>query len=106
MKPVHLLGALGLVLMAGCATLQDTAPTVSPEMAAHASKLGVTADTLEVGRRLMAMRCTTCHSLEPIANYTASKWADIVDDMADRSGLDAEQAQQVTAYLQAARAML
>lgn len=52
----------------------------------------------------MAMRCTSCHSLEPIVKYTAEEWLDIVDDMADRSGLDEIEEAQVANYLKTARA--
>lgn len=53
----------------------------------------------------MAMRCTSCHSLEPISEYTPEEWGDIVHDMADRSGLDEQEEKLVANYLKTARAM-
>ena len=71
-----------------------------------AKTAGDSFEKLEKGRRLLAMRCTTCHALEPIGNYTAPEWSDIVEDMADRSGLKNEEQQEIQAYLTAARKTL
>jgi mono/diheme cytochrome c family protein len=71
-----------------------------------ASADGVSVEALETGRRLLAMRCAGCHSLEPVANYTPREWKDNVRDMADRSGLNPEEEQQIVEYLSAARKSL
>ena len=104
MKAFGILLVVCLIAATGCSTLQETAPPVSPQMAALGSASGISAESLEAGRRLMAMRCTSCHSLEPIVKYTAEEWLDIVDDMADRSGLDEIEEAQVANYLKTARA--
>ena len=105
MKAFWILIAACLLAVAGCSTLQDTAPPVSPQMAALGYASGISADSLEAGRRLMAMRCTSCHSLEPISEYTPEELGDIVHDMADRSGLDEQEEKLVANYLKTARAM-
>lgn len=97
----------GLVLfIAGCASFQAGAPAITPAMVKVAQTSGDSLEKLERGRRLLAMRCTTCHALEPVGNYTVQEWSDIVEDMADRSGLKNDEQQEIRAYLAAARKTL
>ncbi len=97
----------GFVLcVAGCASFQAGAPAITPAMLKVAQSAGGSLEKLESGRRLLAMRCTTCHVLEPVGNYTVPEWSDIVEDMADRSGLESEEQQEIQAYLTAARKTL
>ena len=58
---------------------------------------------LEAGRVLLTRRCTSCHALEPIARYSVAEWKANVAEMAERSGLNGQEARQVAAYLCAAR---
>ena len=95
-----------VVCIAGCASFQAGAPAITPAMVKVAQSAGGSFEKLEKGRRLLAMRCTTCHALEPIGNYTVQEWSDIVEDMADRSGLKNEEQQEIQAYLIAARKTL
>ena len=95
-----------VVCIAGCASFQAGAPAITPAMVKVAQSAGGSFEKLERGRRLLAMRCTTCHALEPIGNYTVPEWSDIVEDMADRSGLKNEEQQEIQAYLIAARKTL
>ena len=106
MKKPTAAAAAAILAFTGCSTLDQTAPPVSPAMSAHASRQGVPASSLEVGRRVLATRCANCHSLEPIGKFSAEEWGEIVEDMSDRAGLNEEQKRQVTAYLQAARSVL
>ena len=95
-----------LLFVGGCASFQSGAPAITPAMVKVAQSSGDSFEKLEKGRRLLAMRCTTCHALEPIGNYTALEWIDIVEDMADRSGLKNEEQKEIQAYLAAARKTL
>lgn len=103
-----LLALIPLVVagLAGCEALQSGAPPINPEMVRVAAARGDSMETLAVGRRLLAMRCTGCHALEPISNYTSAEWQANVRDMADRAGLNEQQVRQITSYLVAARESL
>ncbi|CAN5749442.1 hypothetical protein BH09VER1_BH09VER1_11910 [soil metagenome] len=100
------LGAGAILAVAGCETFQSAAPAVTPEMVAMAAADGNTAKSLASGRRLLAMRCTSCHSLVPISKYRAVEWPARVDQMADRARLNASDQAQITAYLVAVRRSL
>jgi hypothetical protein len=89
--------------LVGCATLTPTAPPVSPEMVSVAEKRGASGADLEAGRSLLAVRCTSCHSLLPISAYTPAEWVANVEEMAPRARLSPAESAKVTAYLVAAR---
>lgn len=108
MRPNPLPFALSLlaVVLCGCATLQTGAPPVTPAMTRIATTGGGSADTLNEGRRLLAMRCTSCHGLEPVGKYSVSEWRSNVAKMSGRAGLSEAEKQEITAYLVAARQSL
>ena len=106
MKKSLLIGSLTLVLLGACSTLEKTAPPVSPEMIGVGQAHGISAESLVAGRRLLAMRCTNCHSLEPIEKFSAPQWIEIVQKMAKRSGVSDDQKRQITDYLTTARSSL
>ncbi len=95
-SPFHLLVA---AVLAGCA-MPNLAPPVSPAMSARAGK---PASTLEEGRRLYTGRCATCHTIDPVEKYSASRWREIIADMADEANLTPTEREAVLAYLLAAR---
>ncbi len=109
MRPVYkvylTLAGLG-VLVGGCASFREGAPEITPAMTRMGQASGDSFEKLVAGRRLLAMRCTTCHALEPVTKYTVQEWEGIVQDMADRSGLKNEEQQEIQAYLTAARKTL
>lgn len=82
--------------------MQSGAPAVNAAMVRTAAEDGGTPASLERGRQLLAQRCTGCHGLEPVSNYSPSEWRGHVRDMADRAGLDAQEAKLVADYLVAA----
>ena len=49
------------------------------------------------------MKCTRCHSVQPIGKYSVARWRGIVDDMSARANLSAAQKAQLLAYIAAAR---
>jgi len=102
----HALAAISALALASCETLQPGAPPVTPAMTRMAEADGWSAQILAGGRRLLAMRCTSCHSLEPIAKYSAVEWRTNVSKMADRAGLNETEIREITCYLVAARQTL
>ena len=58
-------------------------------------------DQLNLGRQLYITRCTKCHSPEPILKYSASKWEEIVADMAEETKLTARETAAVRDYVMA-----
>lgn len=96
--------ALPLLALAGCASIEAVAPVVSPRMK-QAAAIGLSIETLQHGRKLLASRCASCHSLEPIAKYSATEWVEIVRDMSERSGLSPEEEKKISDYLVAARSL-
>lgn len=63
----------------------------------------MSATDLAEGRNLLAIRCTSCHSLMPLSAYTPAQWTANVHKMAARARLTPDEATKVTAYLVAAR---
>ncbi len=104
MKTFRILsGSILPLVVAGCGAAGSGAPVIGPEMMRVALARGETPELLAEGRRLLVTRCISCHGLEPVAKYTSAEWREIVDRMADRSGLDAGQAGKISSYLSAAR---
>lgn len=92
-----------VAMVAGCEALQSGAPPISSEMTQAAAVRGNTEIEIAQGRRLLASRCISCHSLEPVVYYTPEEWRVNVRQMADRSGLNEEEERLIVAYLVAAR---
>jgi mono/diheme cytochrome c family protein len=81
----------------------SVAPPVTPAMvqAAH----GVSAETLQHGRRIFAGPCATCHNADPVMRYSVSRWRAIIDDdMGDRARLNSPERSALMAYITAAHA--
>jgi uncharacterized membrane protein len=100
---VFAIGVMGLLGLVGCAALKATAPPVSPQMVQIAEKHHLSEADLTAGRDLLAIRCTSCHSLMPLSAYTPAQWSANVQKMAPRAKLTPAEATKVTAYLVAAR---
>lgn len=94
---------LTMVVLVGCEMMQSGAPPVNAAMVRTAAADGGTSVSLERGRQLLAQRCTGCHGLEPVTSYSPSEWRGHVREMADRAGLDPQEAKLVADYLAAAR---
>ncbi len=97
------LAALAALIISGCASLENTAPPVTPAMVSASG--GASPATLEDGRRIFTGACTACHSAKPAARYSESEWHRIVGEMAARTKLDASRQSILLAYLTAARAV-
>lgn len=91
---------LSVLLVGGCVSLEQAAPTVTPQM------VGTTGDAqkLEAGRRILLTSCVKCHSPEPLERYSRAQWLESLADMSKRAKLNVEQSAQLEAYVLAARA--
>lgn len=58
-----------------------------------------TAQNLANGHELYIGTCTDCHRKKNIFAYSESKWKDIIDDMAPRSKLNAQQTDDLYKYV-------
>lgn len=96
-----LLLAAGFAL-AGCASVDNVAPPVTPALLAHAS--GASANILQEGREIFFGVCTTCHAPDPIGSLTLADWRSAVADMADRSRLSPSRKAALLSYITAAKA--
>jgi hypothetical protein len=83
-----------VVLLAGCASLETTAPPVTALAAGRKDTA-----TLELGRRIYVEDCTKCHVAAPVRDYAASRWPTIVTAMRKRSHLSAEKERTLLAYV-------
>lgn len=89
--------------LVGCEVMNSGAPPINSEMMKAAAANGNSPEVIASGRSLLATRCTSCHSLEPVAAYTPTQWRANVVRMSNRAGLRDDEAQKIIAYLVAAR---
>jgi len=90
----------------GCMSLEEMAPPVGPDFAARSRDRTVAVAVLEQGRAVYLTDCARCHSVEPIARYSAVQWEDIVRRMAPQSKLDEARTHALRAYVLAAHDVL
>ncbi len=96
LEGVHPVPARGALLLAG---LLVALPGCVPlETAAPVAGLPGSGPLAE-GRALYVGRCAKCHAVEPVADYTATEWATIMPDMAERTKLTPQGTAAVTAYV-------
>lgn len=95
-----LLGALGLT-PAGCLTTEQMAPPVQ-SLAPSAAGAGLDLAKLQRGRHIYLTDCARCHAVEPIDNYSRSKWLQILPEMAEESELTPDETDDVETYILAA----
>ena len=94
-----MLFSLGVLLLAGCMSIETTVPPV-----ATLTARGKNPASLEAGRHIYLESCTHCHRAEPVRDYAAAKWPGIIADMAGRAKLSAAQKRAVLDYVLAAAA--
>lgn len=85
-----LMGALSISL-ASCqmASLDQIAPL--PTSSSNS--------TLARGRDIYITKCAKCHSPEPVARYSKTRWHEIMPEMVEETNLNAEDAAAVMAYV-------
>ncbi len=58
-------------------------------------------DPMVMGKSLYVSRCSKCHELPKVGDFTTTKWTGIVDWMAPKARLSAQEKQLVLNYVQA-----
>jgi hypothetical protein len=94
------------VMGAGCYPKGAPAPAVlSANSVASASARwpGVTQSSLSAGRDQFVSKCNGCHAYPDLAAIPDERWPAIVERMAKKSGLGAEDGTAVLRYVLAAR---
>jgi|SRR5947209_9056959 len=100
MKRIVVIISLAMMIaFEGCETTSSNVPPVTAAMAGDKSKVR----ELRAGRELFLSRCIDCHSLPPIARYSASEWPPLVRKMSGRAHLKAEQRDEIVAYILAVK---
>lgn len=67
--------------------------------ALDAQRANVELAALEDGRTLLVRKCSGCHRTPMPRDQAAARWPALVDEMAERSSLDAHERQLVLQYL-------
>ena len=88
-----------VLLLAGCVATETHAPPISTTAIRAAARRGIDPDSLAAGRQILLTRCSSCHALEPVSDYTAAEWERIVINMAPRSKLTAAETTALDNYL-------
>lgn len=101
MRIAHVIGNAAVCAalhLAGCGSLEPSAPAVTPAVAAAArADIG----ELEHGRLIYTTRCVECHAAERIPRYSRAEWQEILPRMADEARLNDAQDCAVRAYVMA-----
>ncbi len=98
--PVRLAALLFLAVSCGGGAVPH--PTEAHLARARARWPDATAASLEHGRQLYVARCSGCHPLHPPGTQPAARWAEVLDQMAPRAKLSADERELVLRYLTAA----
>jgi len=92
--------ALGLIISWGCAPLLPY-PTRDGLLRVQASQPNLSLQDLEIGRRLYAAHCASCHRLHLPSELTLKAWEKIVPRMHEKAKLDDTKGDSIMAYLTA-----
>ena len=95
---------VALCVPIGCVSTAAMAPPVGPELLAVTETHQSDAAALQRGRRIYLTKCTACHNVEPIGDYSAQEWLALLPEMVEETKLDATEAADLEAYLLTARA--
>ncbi len=93
---------LAVSVLAGCMSLEEMAPPVSPPLVQAASVQGADAESLRRGRAIYLDQCIKCHTVEPVNKYSLAHWDEILPEMSDEAKLSPQQRSDVKAYILAA----
>lgn len=96
----------GLLVLAGCMSLEQMAPSVEGGALASALPTDVTEATAARGRVIYLTKCIDCHGARPIGDYSQAEWDAILPKMHLKAKLTTEEAAEVDAYIRAARRYL
>jgi len=96
----------GILLLAGCMSLEQMAPSVEGGALASSLTADVTVATAARGRVIYLTKCIDCHGARPIGDYSQAEWDAILPKMHLKAKLTAEEASDVDAYIRSARQYL
>jgi cytochrome c5 len=99
--PYRLVAAVLLLAAVSCGGGAVPHPTEAHLARARARWPDATAASLERGRELYVARCSGCHPLHPPDTQPAARWAAVLDQMAPRAKLSADERELVLRYLTA-----
>lgn len=85
------------VIIYSCKTQSTPSTPVTPQSAGVAA----TTDAVKNGGELFTQRCGRCHALPSPSDHTATEWKPIIDAMAPKAKLTAEETNWVLAYVNA-----
>lgn len=94
-----LAGAAIIAVVAGCVSTEELAPLPGPAHRQYAEAKGFDPESLSRGRQIYLVGCARCHSPEPVTNYTARQWEEILPRMAAESRLDDREQADLRAYI-------
>jgi mono/diheme cytochrome c family protein len=104
---------LGVALLAAAFTEAGCYPKAGPPPGALSANSvtsastrwpGVTAGSLAAGRDLFLAKCNGCHDYPDLAAISDERWPNILDKMAKKADLGAEQRDAVLHFVLASRA--
>jgi mono/diheme cytochrome c family protein len=88
-----------LLIVIGCAAIDQLAPPVGALALREGEAMGVTAQNLERGRTIYITNCARCHSPEPIASYSEAQWRETLPRMSHEAMLTAQETSDVRNYV-------
>jgi mono/diheme cytochrome c family protein len=88
-----------LLVVIGCATIDQLAPPVGALALREGETMGVNAQNLEQGRAIYITKCARCHSPEPVAGYTEAQWRETLPRMSHEAMLTAQETSDVRNYV-------
>ena len=88
-----------LLVVIGCATIEELAPPVGALALREGEAMGVPAENLERGRTIYITNCARCHSPEPITGYSEAQWRETLPRMSHEAMLTAQETDDVRDYV-------
>ncbi|MGE0869981.1 MAG: hypothetical protein AB7P03_15550 [Kofleriaceae bacterium] len=87
--------AIALVLASVASACLPTIPHATPS---DAQRSNIELAQLQEGRGLMIRKCSGCHRTPLPSDHTAHEWPTMLDEMSERSKLDARERQLIEQY--------
>ena len=100
MRKVFVLSVLIVLIVAACHKKAVPAAAVVTPTTDSAVAMADPA-LVEAGKSVYTTKCTKCHALKVVDNYTVEKWTGILQSMIPKAKLDETESAQVTAYVTA-----
>lgn len=89
-----------VALVAGLAGAGGCARRSPPQVTAmDAERANVELAELQQGRKLLLGKCAGCHKTPMPRDHTPAEWPAVLDDMAERAKLNADQERLIQQYL-------